>query len=109
MAVKNETGQLASPYQWSSSTSWIESGVGVLDTAGSLPVQIVPIEREEELNRLLEQEQVQIRIPAAQGVEAFYVLARMCRSVALPNDQYVLLRRDLRHLDHAGIPYDIVG
>jgi hypothetical protein len=109
MAVKNETGQLVSPYQWGSSTSWIESGVGVLDTAGSLPVQIVRIEREEELNRLLEQEQVQIRIPAARGVEAFYVLARMCRFVALQNEQYVLLRRDLRHLDYAGIPYDIVG
>lgn len=109
MAVKNETGQLASPYQWSGGTSWIESGVGVLDTAGSLPVQIVPVETREDLTRLLEQEEIHIRVSPARRVEAFYVLARKSRFVALPNDQYILSRRDLRHLDDAAIPYEIVN
>ena len=109
MAVANETGQLASPYQWNNSTSWIESGVGVMDTAGFVQVRIIPVEEVEDLDRLLEEIQVQIRIPVARGPEAFYVLVGTCQFVALPNDQYILPRRDLRHLDNAGIPYDIVG
>lgn len=109
MAVANETGQLASPYQWCSGTSWIESGVGVVDTAGSLQMQVVHIEEVEDLDRLLEETKVQITVPTARGPEAFYVLVRMCQFVALPNDQYILLRRDLRHLDNARIPYDIMG
>lgn len=104
MAKNESTGQIATLQFWAS-TSWTESSIGILDTAGTLPISIVPIENKEKLEELLSFEQVRIKVPDSHAVDGFYTLARNCGFVALPNNEYILTRASVKHLREAGIPF----
>lgn len=105
MAENESTGQIATLKFWAS-TSWTESSIGVLDTAGTLPIYIVPIETEQDMEELLSKEQIRIKIADANAVDGFYILARNCSFVALPNNEYILTRASLKYLEKAGISFN---
>lgn len=80
--------------------------LGVAIDSSRVPVSLARPSQMKELVQLLGEGQVvQIEVTASRAAEAFSLMARKCRFVALSDDQYALLEKDLQHLDRAGIPY----
>lgn len=102
------TSGLASAYQITSHTATTTLSHNLLDTGGFLGVPTLEIVGERQLAKLFESEVISIRISPQHEEVAFYLLSKVCQFQSLSDHILVLRRSDLRFLEEAGIPYELV-